>query len=329
MSNTLPTDRRHLVGGPRQLARVLRCELTEGQAAGAPTLVVHNPGGISFDVALDKALDIDWADALGIPLASSSTSGRVDARRYDAVGRGWGSIFGGGLLATCGLASTGAPTEVDGVAYGQHGRISHTAAEQVTWQVEPGEVRITGTAVEGTPGEPALRLSRTISASTKEARLSIVDMVSNEGFAPAGHMFRHHLNFGYPLVSENSRLTTEVIPIGTRDGARPGPLSADQFLFRVADRPVDEMVWYADSGDGRAELVSPDAGVRLKLDWSIDTFPRFIVWRNASPGVNVLGLEPSTSRDGGRDETAESGELIMLQPGEARTYVTEITVERL
>ena len=50
------------------------------------------------------------------------------------------------------------------------------------------------------------------------------------------------------------------------------------------------------------------------------------MWRNASPGVNVLGLEPSTSRDGGR---AESGELIMLQPGEARTYVTEIIVERL
>lgn len=329
MSNTLPPERRHLVGGPHQLARVLRCELTEGQAAGAPTLVVHNPGGVSFDVALDKALDIDWADALGVPLAWSSATGRVDARRYDHRGWGWGDTFGGGLLATCGLATTGAPSVVDGLAYGQHGRISHTPAEQVTWQIEPGEIRITGTAIEGTLGEPALRLSRTISASTHEAKLSIVDMVTNDGFSPAGHMFRHHLNFGHPLVSETSRLSMAVNPIGTRDGDHPGPLSTDQFLFRVAEAPVPELVWYAESHDGHAELTSAEAGIRLRLSWSADTFPKFVVWRNASPGVNVLGLEPSTSRDGGRGEAAESGELIMLQPGEGRTYVTELLFERL
>lgn len=308
---------------------MLRCAITEGPAAGAPTLVVHNPGGFTFDVALDKALDIDWADALGVPLAWSSTSGRVANQNGARAGGGWGDTVGGGLLTTCGLADSQSRNARDGHTLGIADGISQVAAEQVTWQVEPGEIRISGIAIEGRLGGPALRLSRTITASTIEARLSIVDMVTNDGFEPAPHMFRHRLNLGFPLVSPTSRLALGVVPIGARDGERPGPLASDQFLFRVAKQPVAELVWHADSGDGHAELTSPEAGLRLRANWSVDTFPTLVVWRNSSPGVNVLGLQPSTSRFASRGEAAEKGELILLQPGEGRTYVTELVAERI
>ena len=42
------------------------------------------------------------------------------------------------------------------------------------------------------------------------------------------------------------------------------------------------------------------------------------------PGVNVLGVEPSMSRDGGRAEALLDGELRWLAPGESRRYATTV-----
>src|SRR5690606_29592682 len=94
---------RRLVGAADQLVTVTKAVLDEGPGWGSPILTVRNPGGISFDVLLDRAMDIGWADAVGVPLAWRSPRGPVSSARYEPQGAGWVRTFAGGLLSTCGL----------------------------------------------------------------------------------------------------------------------------------------------------------------------------------------------------------------------------------
>lgn len=327
----LGAPERRLVGAAAQLVRVERAVLGEGPAAGSPVLLVRNPAGISFEVMLDRALDIGWADALGSPLAWAAPRGRVDARRFDPRGSGWAATFGGGLLSTCGLASSGSPSVDQGVEYGLHGRIGHQPAESVTWQVDwagsERSLRISGEVLETALGEPALLLRRTITASCCRPQLTVSDVVVNVGFRPAGHMFRHHYNLGHPLVSPGLSLRTDAVPAGTRGNRAPAPLPADP--GEAADRPVDELVWYGLSASGRLVLTSPASGLAAELDWTTDSFPLLVIWRDPSPGVNVLGIEPSTSRDEGRCQARRDGELVVLEPGQERRYASTVCFRRL
>ncbi|SFN61607.1 DUF4432 family protein [Mycetocola miduiensis] len=322
-------DARRRVGSPTQLVRVDRAELTDGPGAGSPVLIVRNPRGVSFEVLLDRAMDIGWADALNMPLAWSTQRGRVASTRYEPAGANWTRTFGGGLITTCGLASTGMPSTVDGIEYGLHGRIGHTPAENVTWRfgadVSGPLVEITGDVVEAALGAPTLRLTRIIRAWCDRPVIEVHDVVTNDGFVEAGHMYRHHINLGYPLIDAGSSLSTDAAAFALRGGGVADPL--DTMRLDVAEHVVDESVTYARSGPtGALTVTAPHRGVAFSIEWTAETFPLLVAWRDPSPGVNVLGIEPSTSRDDGRAEASQTGELITLAPGETRTYRTRMSL---
>ena len=329
----LPPELRRLVGAPDQLVSVEHVVLTEGTGRGAPVLMVRNPAGISFEVLLDRALDIGWADARNVPLGWRSPRGRASATRYEPQGPGWSRTFGGGLLTTCGLSSTGAASTVDGVHHGLHGRIGHCPAENVTWRLVEDRgapaVEVAGDVVETALGTPTLRLRRTIVASCTQPTLRIQDVVSNDSWTVAGHMFRHHLNLGYPLVGDGSVVRSTAPLIGERDSAVP-PLDALPLELSVAEGLCPERVLYGRPPEAEPEAVvevtAPDGSATLTVTYGTDTFPLLVLWRDASAGVNVLGVEPSTSRDGGRAEAERDGEVDWLAPGQSRSYRTEISL---
>lgn len=331
----VPGDVRPLLGSPEQLVSVDRLVRDDGPGRGAPVLVVRNPRGISFEVLLDRAMDLGWADAAGLPLAWRSARGPVSSERYEPQGAGWTRTFGGGLLSTCGLASTGMPSDVDGVHHGLHGRIGHVPAERVRWEiVDDGDrgpaVEVTGEVLEAALGEPPLRLRRRVVASTTAPTVRVEDTVTNEGWVPAGHMFRHHLNLGYPLVRPGTVVSATADLVGTRDavgGETPGlPWAMDV----ATHAPATETVLYCRPHDGptaTTTVTAPD-GVRLRIEQSTDTWPLLVLWRDPTPGVNVLGVEPSTSRDGGRARAELDGEVVRLGSGESRRYTTTVTLDR-
>ncbi len=298
-------------------------------------LMVRNPAGVSFEVLLDRAMDIGWADAGGMAMSWRSPRGRAHGARYEPEGSGWVRTFGGGLLTTCGLASTGAASTVDGVHHGLHGRVGHLPAEHVTWQLVEDRgglaVEVVGTVVEAALGQPTLCLRRTILASCVEPTLRISDEVSNESWTPAGHMFRHHLNLGYPLVGEGSVVRSTATITGERD--RDGrPAESFPLALSVADGAASERVLYARTPAGEptggVQVTSPDGTATMAISYGTDTFPMLVLWRDATAGVNVLGIEPSTSRDGGRAAAERDGEVCRLEPGASRSYWTEVSLRR-
>lgn len=329
-SVALDPELRRLVGSPDQLVAVTRAVLDEGPGRGAPVLTVRNPAGISFDVLLDRAMDIGWADAAGIPLAWRSPRGPISSARYEPVDAGWVRTFGGGLLSTCGLASTGAPSTVGGEHHPLHGRVGHIPAENVRWALVDDDghlaVEITGDVAETALGAPTLSLRRRLVASVVEPVLRVEDTVRNMGWSPAGHMFRHHLNLGAPVVVPGTVVSAAVEPIGER--GRPGQASTGlPWSLDVAAGAADERVLYfrTDPGAARVDVRSP-AGNWVSVEMDTATWTQLVLWRDPSAGVNVLGVEPSMSRDFGRAEAERTGEVTWLEGGEERSYRTTVRV---
>ena len=330
----LPAEVRRLVGANDQLVGVERVTLEEGTGRGTSMLVVRNPAGISFEVLVDRAMDIGNADAAGIPLAWRSPRGRAASWRHEPTSTGWTRTFGGGLLTTCGLAATGAPSTVAGVDHGLHGRIGHLPAENVAWRLVDDEgdpaIEITGDVVEAALGEATLRLHRTIVASCSEPRVRIRDVVRNDSHAVTGHMFRHHLNLGYPLVAEGTVVSANATVFEDRDLAGE-PRESLPLRLKVADGVVPETVLYARPEPGvtagEVTVTGADRTRTLRVTFGTGTFPLLVLWRDASAGVNVLAVEPSTSRDGGRARAQVDGEVVELAPGETREYRTEISLQ--
>lgn len=321
-----------VLGANDQLVSVEKAVLAEGSGRGEPVLLVRNPGGVSFEILLDRGMDIGWADALGSPLAWRSPRGRVASTGIAPTGFGWSETFGGGLLSTCGLASVGAPSEVDGVRYGLHGRVGHTPAEHVRWSLTDSSygaaVVVTGEVVESALGHPTLRLIRRITASCSRPVVLVEDTVLNESHSRAGHMFRHHLNLGYPLVDHGTLVDADAEFFGWRD--RAGVPPSPPLRMVVAESMKPETVAYARSGARGVVTVASalPSALSVTVSYSSPTFPMLVLWRDESPGVNVLGVEPSTCRDGGRAEAERLGEIVWLDPGQRRSYSTEVEVSR-
>lgn len=330
-AEVIGADVRRQLGHPRQLVSVERLVHAEGPAAGAGVLVVRNPRGISFEVTLDKAMDIGWADAPGLPLAWCSSRGPVSSARHEPQGAGWTRTFSGGLLTTCGLASTGSPSTIDARDHGLHGRVGNIPVENVRWGLTEidGEawIEITGQVVEASLDTETLLLRRRIQACTMRAELRIEDTVTNESWVEAGHMFRHHLNLGYPVVTQGTQVTSSALPFGMREeGTIPDfPWTLD--LQAEGEAPPVEEVIYCKAPLGEkavtTTLTGPD-GTWIEVKQEADDWPLLVLWRDARSGVNVLGVEPSTSRDGGRAQAERDGEVITLLPGESRRYRTVI-----
>lgn len=321
-----------LVGAVDQLVSVDRLIRDEGPGRGAPILMVRNPRGVSFEVLLDRALDIGWADAPGMPLAWRSSRGPVSSSHYEPHGSGWTRTFGGGLLTTCGLASTGLPSEVNGLHHGLHGRVAHIAAENERWalaQVD-GElcVEITGDVLEAALGVPPLRLRRRIVASTVAPRITVTDTVTNVGHRTAGHMFRHHLNMGYPMIQPGTVIDAAADLIGEREERDDSPEQLPWTLPEGAVVEDTESVLYFRNRSAPTTVVTltTPQGSRCDIEYSNEACPYLLLWRDASPGVNVLGVEPSTSLDDGRASAEQTGDVIWLEPEESRSYTTEVRV---
>ncbi|QDC26384.1 DUF4432 family protein [Georgenia yuyongxinii] len=327
-----PTLRR-LLGAPDQLVSVTRAVLDEGPGRGSPILTVRNPAGISFDLLLDRAMDIGWADAAGLPLAWRSARGPINSARYKSGSTGWVHTFGGGLLTTCGLASTGAPSTVDGVHHPLHGRVGHIPAENVRWSLVDDDgvlsLEVTGDVIEAALGTPTLALRRRLVASTAEPMLRIEDTVRNPGWVPAGHMFRHHVNLGAPVVVPGTVVTATADPVGERD--RSGPTTVPlPWTLDIADGTAPEVVLHCRPHPGpvaAVEVRSPH-GAWVRVEQDTASWDQLVLWRDATPGVNVLGVEPSTSRDFGRKQAEHDGEVIWLEPGQERSYRTVVRAGR-
>jgi hypothetical protein len=321
-------------GDLSQVAGIRLLQLVEGREAGVRVADLRTGSGLHFQVSLDRGMDLSLADYKGMALAWRSPVGDVHPSFFEPAGYGWLRTFPGGLLTGCGMTSAGAPSEDQGEALGLHGRLSHLPATDVSsmtrWAGAECVFTLQGTMREYSPFHENLTLHRTIEAFLGKSVFLIRDVVRNEASAPSPLMMLYHLNCGWPLLDEGSRLLLRARSTTPRDRvAEAGTDLARQFSGPVAG--YQEQVFYHDcmadqDGFSTALLANEHLELGFFVRYRQNELPHFAEWKMMGEGTYVMGMEPANCSVGGRGAERASGSLQHLSGGEQREFLLHLGV---
>jgi uncharacterized protein DUF4432 len=327
------------VGRLEQLAGVRLVTLGDGIERGVRVLEFRTGTGFSFDVLVDRSMDVGRCELNGRSLTWLSHTGVVGPWYAEPLGLGWFRMWGGGMLVTCGLDHTllggtddasnfhqlVKPTE----EYGLHGRIGFMPARLTgygeQWEDDDCVLWAEGLVRQAAVYGEALELRRRIEARVGESRFTVRDEVTNVGFDPTSHMYLYHVNVGWPVVDAGSEYlipAPDGVPVAeypTRD-------------YRTMTGPKEgfpEECYEHDTvpeADGRVPVavVNRTAGLGAYQLYRKDQFRFHTMWRMLGEGTYGVAMEPTTNRDAGRFDAKERGELMFLKPGESRSYELEV-----
>lgn len=340
---TPPNSRREalsLAGNMSQFAYARRAYLEDGRARGMEVIEFNNGSGLCFTVLPGRGMDIANASYKGVPLCHMAKAGLAGAQEYDASGMNWLFNFFAGMVTTCGLSNVGDPCadvdpELGCVEHGLHGRIANTAADNVgyaaAWETEERfTLHATGRMREARLHAEALTLTRRIHTQMGEKCLFIEDVVENEGFDQRPLMLLYHINPGYPILSENSRIILPTLghTPGT-DAAAHCPDGYNDFTGPEHNAPqyvYNHTLAADENGFTQCALINTELELGLYVRFDTHTLPRFAQWKRLSQGDYVVGLEPANTRAIGRISAREAGELRFIDPGEKLSFRLEIGV---
>jgi hypothetical protein len=329
------------VSNHAQIGGIETSVLDNGSGRGTRIAWINTGTGLRYKVVIDRAMDIADTFHNQHSLAWLSHTGILPPEPFSDKGADWLRTFGGGLLTTCGLSHVGGPEQDAFGERGAHGKISNCPAE-IESIIQPDpltgklDMSITGRIKETSIFGPRLELKRTISGTLGQPVIRIHDEVTNRGNTPAPHMLLYHFNFGWPLVDEG----TDIIWQGTweaREGGINERIFRDEGNFKKCPAPLADHSGTGEavasinsmpdsSGQCTAGLYNASLGLAVALRFQKAQLPWLINWQHWGKGEYVTGLEPTTNPLIGQTKARERGELIMLEPGETRTYDLELEV---
>lgn len=278
-------------------------------------------GGFRIRILPDRGFDIQDCWFAGRPLHWVSRQGEgLPANCLQ--GHAWDRHFSGGLLTTCGLANVGSPSE----GHGHHGRYNHQPAESVTIdriRTSTGFVmRLGATIFETTPDGAVFRVDRLLELRTGIAVLRLRDRTTNLSDFTAPAPLLYHLNFGWPLIGQDTQLSilehhTErgvfgdatLLPGGSGRPGMHAPHSPPVTVEHVIDGA--RMI-------RQATLSSPAEGLRLDIVWGRRSLPRLLQWINCRDEAGVVAIEPSNCATRGRAHERAHATLPLLAAGQTR-----------
>ena len=336
------TDLLRRVGDISQLASAQPFELVDGNERGSRAVLLRNAAGLEAIVVTERGMALTHVSYQGVPLAFICPTGSVHPSYYEPRGLGWLRTFPGGFLTPCGLTQVGSPSEENGEELGQHGRVAHIPARNVSWGGKWGDgtehrsdeyiLWVKGSMHETRFFGENVVLTRCVWMKLNEHRIWIEDRVENCGFEPAPHMFLQHFNLGFPLVDATSQLVLPKHITTPRDSdARAGIDHYTEFNEAIAG--YREQVFYHDiqpdaGGMVTVKLVNPafenGRGVGVAFHYRREEYPILVQWKMMGEGLYVVGLEPANCHVSGRAHERELGTLQVLAPQEVRTYNIEV-----
>ncbi|MCX7805123.1 MAG: aldose 1-epimerase family protein [Planctomycetota bacterium] len=329
-----------LIGNMSQLCGVEVVSLTDGPGRGARVARFRTGGGLAFDVAIDRGMDIPAASFRDASLCWHAPCGHVAPAFYEPEGNGWLRGFFGGLLTTCGLTQAGAACTDQGSQLGLHGRYSYIPAELLAcggeWRGGEYAMRIKGRVREGHLYGPNLVLTREISAMLGGAGLCIRDEVVNEGFEPSPLMILYHINLGFPILGPGSRIVAPSLKATPRDAVAAQGLPEHDRIPAPTTGFKEHCIFHEMAADGEGkvtvlvtappELAGAGIARGLYVIYDRNQLPRFTEWKMVGEGAYVLGIEPANCLPMGRAHERAAGTLESIQPGQVRRFDIEIGI---
>ena len=316
------------VGQMAQVAGVQRFELTEGKAKGTRAARVYTGSGFEFLVVLDRAMDIALASYNGAPLNYYSQTGIVAPAFQEPLWKGWDRTFFGGLNTTCGLRCAGHDSIDQGEHFGLHGRISCTPAEDVNvtteWRGDEYVMELKGVMREAHSYKDNIILTRTITTKAGAKSFTLRDEVVNEGAESEPHLVMYHVNPGFPVLTEESKVLWSI--------ERADHTTVEEFVQFVKPPAKADgggyMYHKADAkGVARTAVVNPSLnkgeGLGMYIAYGLKALPVMVTWKHMRKHAYCIGVEPANAPIHTNAELRKRGLLVMIEPGEKRTYEIE------
>lgn len=304
-----------------------------GKASGLRLLQVHNAAGLAFTVIPDKCMDIFDLHYQGVNMAFQTKNGLVGNQWYDPLNTEFLHYWGAGMLCTCGLENAGPPCQLpDGMVLPLHGRLGMLPAENVSvrqyWQDDELVLTLEGQIRETRLEGHNLLHTRRITTSMYSNTIRIHDTLENQGFTPFDFMLLYHINYGYPMVDEGTKVVMNTQNI---QGRTPYAEARREFYHTVeaVNDGVEEEVFFHDvtpenDGFSSVQVINEKLGMGSEVRYSYDTLPILSQWKFCAPGEYVLGIEPGNSHIEGRTEGQAANGLRNIQPGEILSFDVEM-----
>ncbi|MEI2299708.1 DUF4432 family protein [Ensifer sp. MJa1] len=219
-----------------------------------------------------------------------------------------------GFLFTCGPEHIRHPEPIEGgpegARYPLHGSFAGTAVSHTEMASGGSECTATIEVTLADGGQARVERKWRIDAERKEVVLE--DRVVNAGASAFPPMMMYHVNIAGRLLGPDTRIVSASID-GGESGWRFGDGESAHFCLPAAVGPDG---WSDVSLAALAGLY----GRGLKVRFRADTLPFLQMWRCQRGEADVISIEPVSHRIAKRPVLQAAGELVPLQPGEAKSY---------
>lgn len=320
------------IGCEDQLLTCFEGVLTDGPSAGVKFIHVENGGELSVQILPDRGLGLYQVRFAGQNMNYLSPAGVRSPRLYDAREDHFLRSFYVGQMTTGGLQNIGPERRVYGELQGLHGNFDNTEASCVSCRrfvTDDGKagLEISGTVREGRIFGENLKVERSYRFTEGEDTIVLHDTVTNEGFAPRQFVLLYHINFGYPLLEEGTKMILD------SEEVKPRTAEAEKYMstwnvIEAPSAPYPERCYFhkvRQDADGMCEyrLYNEKRGIGAAVRYSGKLLPHFCEWKMLGKGEYVLGLEPSNASMDGPAPGEEGCDAPLLQPGESISYRIE------
>ena len=308
------------IGHPSQMYGVQEMRLVGGKGDDMRMLCVRNASGLEFWISADRCADIVRFSFKGDNFSYISPCGYVSPKFYDSVGNGFLKSFTAGFFTTCGLTCAGAACTDEGEELPMHGTISNIPCENIRHWIEKDAIHIKAEIRDAVLFGHQLLLEREYICPLEENVIYLQDTIKNIGVSEAPIQIIYHCNMGYPLLSENAKVTIPAEEVVPRDAH-----SADGFEnYLVMEKPqrgyVEKCYFHTMHGETTVSIYNDDIQKGLAITYDAEKLKYFTEWKMMGEKEYALGLEPGNCLPTGRKAMREAGMLEFLAPEEEKIY---------
>ncbi len=304
---------KHL-GHMDQIAGIRETRLCRGRGQGIQLAEFYNAAGLRFTVVPDRCMDLYDLSYKGINLAFHSKNGLTSPQAFNAMDGEFAEQWPGGAMVTCGLDNVGGHAS-DGGIYPTHGRIGHIPASsfgtETVWEGDQYLLRATGEVHQTKMYSRHLSLRRHIETGLHDKTIHIHDVITNFEPEDEPYMLLYHVNFGYPLVQEDSRVATSA---GSVEPVTQLSTGYDTMLPPIDGRGEELYLHREFSHRAVGVVYNLRLGLGAYVSFDTRNLPGMLQWKMMKSHDYVLALEPCNTCLLNRDDAVKQGKIAIL-PG--------------
>lgn len=300
------------LGNIDQIAGIRESQLLRGRGEQIHIAEFYNAAGLRFTVVPDRCMDLFDFSYKGVNLSFQSKNGLTSPQAFCPSNGEFAEQWPGGMLVTCGLGNVGGHSDEGGV-FPTHGRISHVPAKnfgtETYWENGDYVLRATGEVHQTKMYGRHLSIRRTLETSLNSKTLKIHDIISNFEPTDEPYMLLYHVNFGYPLLQEDT-----CVEASKADLSPMNPISGDyHHMTAPIDGKGEELYFRTNLGD-RACGVIYNERLELGAYVAFDTknLPNMVQWKMMKSHDYVLALEPCNTFGINRKEAMAENKIAVL-----------------